>query len=100
MSDVVDSVHTVDDLRLYVHSRLCQKENLVADQFRLDETTLFRGQSPCGLQFFLHGPRNVKLSAVWAADQNTLFLYDSKGERFSRLRLGTQLSLTPLAKVA
>ncbi|MEO0530446.1 MAG: hypothetical protein AAF266_07675 [Planctomycetota bacterium] len=36
----------------------------------------------CGLHFALRGPRDVLLTAVWDASTNTLWCYDSRGERF------------------
>jgi hypothetical protein len=42
---------------------------------------------PCGLQFCLRGPRNVRLAAIWVADQNVVYLYDASGTRYAKLRL-------------
>jgi hypothetical protein len=58
---------------------LCEKENLLVDQFAMTEFPLIRGGELCGLHFSLRGPRNVRLGAIWAADQNVVYLYDARG---------------------
>jgi hypothetical protein len=85
------TLRSVDDLRRYVRHTLCQHENLVPEQFQLGETSLSRGGEPCGLQFVLNGPRNVRLGAVWAADHNQLYFYDARGERFHKEQLNVRL---------
>ena len=44
-----------------------------------------------GLQFSLHGPRSVRLGAIWAADQNMIYFYDTRGNRYMKLRLRHRL---------
>jgi hypothetical protein len=95
MFSTIEGVHTLDDLRRFVHALLCEKENLLPDQFRTSEVTLIRQNEPCGLQFCLRGPRSVRLAAVWAADHNVVYLYDAKGTRYSKLPLAHRLSLPP-----
>lgn len=75
-------VWTVDELRQYVHDTLCRHENLVADQFALQTIALTRLGIRCGLQFLLRGPRSVRLGAVWTAEQNLVYFYNARGERF------------------
>jgi hypothetical protein len=75
-------VWTVDELRHYVHDTLCRHENLVAGQFALQTIALTRLGARCGLQFLLRGPRSVRLGAVWTADQNQVYFYNARGERF------------------
>lgn len=84
MTESTGNVRTLGELRDYVHHTLCRHENLVADQFKLQEIPLLRKGQTCGLQFILHGPRQVRLGAVWAADQNYVFYYDARGERFRK----------------
>ncbi len=91
MQNLVDDVHTLNDLRAYVHRTLCEKENLLADQFTMMESRLTRGSGDCGLQFTLHGPRSVRLSAIWESIQNTVYLYDAGGERYAMVRLPRRL---------
>ncbi len=87
MQNLADAVHTLNDLRAYVHRTLCEKENLLADQFTMMESRLTRGSGDCGLQFTLHGPRSVRLSAIWESDRNSIHLYDASGMRYATVRL-------------
>lgn len=91
MCTSVESVRSLDDLRGYVHRKLCEKENLLADQFRLAETQLTRQGRPCGLQFLLYGPRDVKLNAIWATDRNRLYFYDTRGVRYEKVHLPNRI---------
>lgn len=93
MTDDVARVQTVDDLRQYVHGKLCRHENLVAEQFALQIIPLTRMGQRCGLQFILRGPRQVRLGAVWASDQNQLYFYDARGERFLKQSLTQAIPL-------
>ena len=87
MQNLAAAVFTLDDLRAYVHRILCEKENLLADQFQMIESKLTRGSRECGLQFTLHGPRSVRLSAIWESGQNSIHFYDAGGERYATVRL-------------
>ena len=91
MYESVDGIRTLDDLRAYIHSTLCEKENLLADQFFTTEMQLTRRQRCCGLQFSLHGPRSVRLGAIWASDHNTIYLYNAQGERYLKTHLRHRL---------
>jgi hypothetical protein len=82
-----ESIQSLEDLRKFIHAALCDKENLVADQFKMREMTLVVRGRQCGMQFSLKGPRSVRLGAIWAADQNMLYLYDARGERYLKVRL-------------
>jgi hypothetical protein len=84
MQLAVDAVRSMQELRQYVHETLCGHENLVPEQFQLQEVPLTRLGERCGMQFLLRGPRNVRLGAVWASDRNQLFFYDARGERFRK----------------
>lgn len=81
---MIDAIRTLQDLRDYVHAILCRQENLVEEQFLLQEYALLRKGEACGLQFLLNGPRQVKLAAVWSQDRNQLYFYDARGERFRK----------------
>ena len=91
MCESLDDIRTLDDLRLYIHQTLCQKENLLADQFAMSEMILIRRGRNCGLQFSLQGPRSVRLGAIWASDHNTIYFYDAQGERYAKVRLRHRL---------
>ena len=97
MTDGSAHVHTVDDLRRYVHDTLCRHENLVADQFVLQVIPLTQVGKNCGLQFILRGPRSVRLGAVWASQQNQLYFYDARGERFQKEPLAHSIPVVEAA---
>lgn len=92
MTTTVNDIHSLDELRLFVHRTLCEKENLLEDQFSLTEFSLSRGQKACGLQFLLHGPRSVRLGAIWASDHNMVYFYDANGVRYLKMRLTHRLT--------
>ena len=100
MHTKVDDVHTLDELRQFIHKTLCEKENLLVDQFTMTEFQLIRGKQPCGIQFSLRGPRNVRLTAIWVTDQNMVYLYGARGLRYAMLRLTNRLALREAARAA
>jgi hypothetical protein len=100
MHTTVNNVHTLDELRQFIHKTLCDKENLLVDQFTMTEFQLTRGKGFCGLQFSLRGPRNVRLAAIWVADRNLVYLYDARGTRYAKLRLMTGLALQAQPRAA
>ncbi|MDA0591340.1 MAG: hypothetical protein O2820_24745 [Planctomycetota bacterium] len=95
MATDVESISTISELRDFVHLTLCAKENLVEDQFQLRERDLTKLGKPCGLQFSVFGPRQVRLSAVWASDRNVLYFYDARGVRYLKVQLEQHMSCEP-----
>lgn len=93
MPESLDSIHCLDDLRAFVHKTLCDRENLLEDQFGLTETALIRRGCDCGLHFCLQGPRSVRLEAIWVADRNTIYFYDARGMRFMKIQLVARLEM-------
>lgn len=87
MSNSESWIESVDDLRALVTKTLCDHEHLEPGAFRLFERTLHRRGRPCGIQFCLAGPRAVRLTAFWEAEEQTVLFYDSTGERFRRVEL-------------
>ena len=83
------------DLREFVQQQLCERNELEVGAFRFTERLLEKRGVPCGLCFCLHGPRSVKLLAIWETTRNTIMFYDSSGERVQRvqLRRGSSLPL-------
>lgn len=81
---------SLPELRQYVHETLCRQENLLPDQFHLQETPLQRLGSRCGLQFSLRGPRSIRLGAVWSSEHSLLYFYNATGERFRKESLTVQ----------
>ena len=89
-------IDNLDDLRTYVHSTICQQNELQVGAFDITERILFRGERPCGIFFCLNGPRSVKLTAIWETDRNTVLFYSSSGERVCK----TQLVQAPVLRPA
>jgi hypothetical protein len=81
------SLQDLDQLRRYVAETLSRLETLKSDQFRLTQEVLYRGGKPCGVHFCLHGPRAMRLSAIWETDHNSILFYGSCGRRLHRTRL-------------
>lgn len=85
-------IQDLGDLRQYVHQTICNQNQLEPGAFQTSERILVRGHRPCGIFFCLHGPRSVKLTAIWETDRNTVLFYSSSGERV----LKTQLVQAPV----
>ncbi len=94
MTEQTSTFESLDVLRDFIHSTLCEKENLVCEQFLMSETPLVLYGAPCGLQFTIRGPRSIRLSAVWASDPNMVYFYDARGERFLKVQLRNRLELS------
>ena len=77
----------LDDLRKYVHSTICEKNELEIHAFEVTERILVRRGRPCGIFFCLHGPRSVKLTAIWETDRNSILFYGSSGQRLCTVNL-------------
>ncbi len=88
---IPDQITTIDELRDFVHASLCERENLLADQFQTRVFELLQKGESCGLQFHLQGPRSVMLSAIWASQANVVYFYDANGERYGKVRLPHRL---------
>ncbi len=80
-------IQTLDDLRIYVKNILCLESQLELEAFPLTERILIRSDRPCGIFFCLHGPREVKLTAIWETQRNTVLFYGQTGERFHKIQL-------------
>lgn len=78
---------TFDELCQFVAATLSQLENLETERYELTRHVLTRGGRPCGVHFCLHGPRAVRLTAIWETDRNTVLFYGSSGRRLGRTRL-------------
>lgn len=85
-------IGTVDDLRAFVIETLCEHEQLEPGLFPMAERLLVRGGRMCGIEFCLHGPRSVKLMAIWEIERQSVLFYNSAGERFHRAQLADTLS--------
>src|SRR5438045_2088660 len=88
----MERLQNLENLREYVSKILCYYDQLELGAFRMTERLLVRSGKPCGIFFCLHGPRSVKVSAIWETEQNTILFYNSTGVRFHR----TQLTRAPV----
>lgn len=77
------------EIRRYVTQTLCEKDHLEADSFPVSEQVLIREGAPCGVYFCLHGPRSLRLTAIWELDSNSIWFYGSRGERFHKTQWTT-----------
>ncbi|MCL4206496.1 MAG: hypothetical protein KJ000_28775 [Pirellulaceae bacterium] len=80
-------IRNLKDLRDYVQQELCQQNELEVGAFHFTERVLEKSGAPCGIFFCLHGPRSVKLVAIWETSRNTILFYGSSGERVLRIQL-------------
>ncbi len=87
MSPVILSLPTLDELRKYVHESLCAPDRLDPGQTPLYQAVVTRRERPCGLFFQVRGPRQLKLYALWAGEENRILFYDGTGVRFGETRL-------------
>ena len=81
------NIQNLDDIRHYVTQTLSNFELLRPESSHLTTRLLTRNNQPCGIYFCLHGPRAVRLTAIWETDANTILFYGSQGERVQRTRL-------------
>ena len=93
MSDIVPGIRNLEELRSFVKTTLCQKENLLLEQSRLRQAPLIKQGQLCGFQFSVQGPRQVRLGAVWASDHNDIYFYDTRGNRYHKVHLPEQIEL-------
>jgi hypothetical protein len=93
MTETLEAIRNLDDLRAFVHKTLCDRENILQDQFGLNETALIRGGSDCGRHFWVQGPRSVRLEAIWETDRNTVYFYDARGVRYLKIQLLQRLTV-------
>jgi hypothetical protein len=77
----------LSELREFVQRQLCERNELEVGAFQFTERILEKGGVPCGICFCLHGPRSVKLIAIWENCRNTLLFYGSSGERVQKIQL-------------
>ena len=87
METVVVALPTWEGLTGYVHQMLCEADALDPTQVPLIRAPLMRAGRPCGMIFHIEGPRMLRTSAIWAAEENRILFYDSTGARHRTVRL-------------
>jgi hypothetical protein len=86
-SPAVVAAPTMEQLSAFVHDELCKLDHLDPAQTPLRKTPLVRRGKTCGLVFHVEGPRLLRTSAVWTADEARVIVYDSTGRRVREVRL-------------
>lgn len=87
MADFNNLTGEIAQLKTYVYETLCKLNELEFGAFEITERALVRHNETCGVHFCLHGPRNVKLTAIWEKDANTVLFFGSNGGRVQRTPL-------------
>ncbi len=87
----------LSSLRKFVSNTLCRQNDFELGVFKVTERLLMRRQRPCGILFCLHGPRSVKLTAVWEMENNSILFYGSTGERVQKTTLSSAPALEAMA---
>ena len=82
-----------DMLRTVVEKRLCEIGHLEPHQFPMTQRELNRGGRACGVYFCIHGPRSVKLTAIFDLATRTLIFYGSDGTRRESVRLSQRVAV-------
>ena len=87
MSSYSTEINNLSQLRNFIHEKLCDHKYLEPGVCPMTERILTRAGIPCGIYFSLHGPRSVRLNAIWENENNTVLFYGSTGERFGKMQL-------------
>lgn len=78
-------IKNYQQLKQLVSHTLCRQNDFEEGIFQITERLLKKGDNICGIYFCLHGPRSVKLTAIWELESNTILFYGATGERFQRI---------------
>ena len=82
-------IDNLSQLRKFVSRTLCQRNDFEEGVFQVTEKILTKCGKLCGMFFCLHGPRSVKLTAVWETENNSIIFYGSTGEKFQKIVLAS-----------
>ncbi|WP_182865931.1 hypothetical protein [Stieleria mannarensis] len=75
----------------HVEAYLCRLGQLEPGQFPMTRRQVLRGGESCGLYFCVHGPRSVKLTAVYDHRKKTTIYYGTDGVRRSQESISVKL---------
>lgn len=100
MTQCNERLSSVDQLRQFVLQTLCRQNDLEMGVFPASERMLVKRGRPVGIQFCLHGPRNVRFMAIWETEKQTILFYGSSGQRTGRVQLSQSPQLRPEPKAA
>jgi len=71
----------LNDIREVVLQELCNMHQLLPNAFPLTEKPLYKQGETCGFFYCLHGPRSIRLTAVFDIATARVLFYDSTGHR-------------------
>ena len=77
----------MEELSGFVHRTLCALDRLDPVQCPLSSVPLLRKGRPCGSTYQVIGPRQLRTSAIYSADDGRLLIYDSTGTRVQEYRV-------------
>ncbi len=94
VSTDVYSVSSLDELKKFVCTTLCEDNDLLADAFPTTTTPVTKSDGElCGMIFCVHGPRRVDFSAIWEKKNNRVLFYKPTGERYRLIKLDVESAL-------
>jgi len=91
---------TFDLLCAHVRKALCEHDALDIATTPFVRTPLVRRDELWGYAFHVEGPRLLRTSAIWAAAEDRVFIYNSTGERVQDLLLSDSPPLAEERKAA
>ncbi|MCY3010216.1 MAG: hypothetical protein NTY42_10280 [Planctomycetota bacterium] len=68
-------------IREIVEEVICHQNQLLPKAFPLTERRLHKQGNTCGVLYCLHGPRSIRLTAVFDIATARVLFYDSTGQR-------------------
>ncbi len=81
------SLPNFDALCAHVRKSLCERDALDIATTPFVRTKLTRRDELWGYAFHVEGPRMLRTSAIWAACEDRIFVYNSTGERVQEFHL-------------
>lgn len=87
MSEPVVELPTYETLCRYIRQTLCEQDALDFEQTPFFQTPIHRRGRQWGVLFHVVGPRELKTSAVWAAEEDRVVFYNSQGQRIREVQL-------------
>ena len=86
-------IENLQQLKDFISHTLCQRNDFEDGVYQITEEFLTKCGKLCGVFYCLHGPRSVKLTAVWESEKNSILFYGSTGERFHKMHLQNSVEL-------
>ena len=80
-------VRDLPTLRRFVTQTLCGDFELLEGAFPVTEQFLHRRGTPCGIHFCIHGPRAVRLTAIWESGRSRVLFYGEHGQRIRSVEI-------------